>query len=94
MPPATLALVKLPLLSSSIRSTRSSPRSSAASPRVMGVAPSDRLLMGAISSSMAVTKATKPPTVVVFSEPWSRAMEITADSAMAASTWVMALMPA
>ena len=60
----------------------------------MGVAASDRLLMGAIRSSMAVTNATNPPTVVVFSALCISAIEITAESAMAASTWVMALMPA
>ena len=60
----------------------------------MGVAPSDRLLMGAINSSMAVTNATKPPTVVVLAEPCQSAIEITADKAMAARIWVMALMPA
>ena len=69
------------------------PRSSAASPRVIGPATSDRCLIGAISISIAVTKAAKPPT-----EPpralCHSAATITADSAHAASTCVIGVIVA
>ena len=94
MLPSALVFSKEPFTSLGVKSIRSKPRSSAAKPRVTGVAASDKLLMGAINSSIAVTKATKPPTVVVFSALCIKAIEMTADSAMAASTWVMALIPA
>ena len=73
-------------------SISSSPRSSAAKPRVMGLANSERCLSGATSISMAVTKATKLPTVVLWSALCSRATLITHDSATAAKTWVRGVM--
>ena len=62
--PAARCFVNTPPGSSGVASTRSSPFSMAARPRVMGLAISERCLMGATSISMAVTNATKLPTEV------------------------------
>ena len=50
--------------------------------------------IGAMIISMAVTNATNPPTDVSAVALWTSATEITADSAMAASIWVMGVMAA
>ena len=64
----------------------------AASPRVMGAITSDRCLMGDTSISMAVMKATKPPTVAPPVLLCHSAAVITQDRAMAAMIWVMGVM--
>ena len=85
-----------PWLSSGASCIKARPRSRAAKPRVMGLATSASRLMGAISISMAVMKATNPPTVAP--EPASRlctkAITKTKDRATAAMIWVSGVMAA
>ena len=86
----------VPCVSSGASCKSDRPRSSAASPRVMGLATSARRLMGATSISMAVMKATKPPTVAPESAPrlCMRAIIKTRDKAMAAMICVKGVMAA
>ena len=74
------------------------PRSKAATPRVTGLATSARRRIGAISISMAVMNDTNPPTVTSFTSTAPRlchsAMQITTDSAAAASNWVSGVIAA
>ena len=51
-------------------------------------------MSGAISISIAVTKATKPPTEVLWSALWTSATVITVDKAIAASSCVSGVMAA
>ncbi len=84
----------MPPVCSGVWSIKSRPRSSAARPRVMGPAISARCRIGAINISMAVTKATKLPTVTPLLLLCHSATAITADSAAAASNWVNGVMAA
>ena len=68
-------------------------RCTAARPREIGLATSDSRLIGAISISMAVMKAANVPTVMP-SRLCHSAMQITADSAAAASMWVSGVIEA
>ena len=80
---------KLPPRSGSVASISVTPLSSAARPRVIGPASSDRCLIGGTSCSIATMKATKLPTVL---PPWllcQSAATITAASAHDASTCVI-----
>jgi hypothetical protein len=77
-------LSTLPPTSAGVVLISAMPRSSAASPRVIGPATSDRCLIGVTSISIAVTKATKPPTEPPVWPLCHIAATITADSAIAA----------
>ena len=68
-------------------------RCTAASPREIGLATSDRRLIGAISISIAVMNDAKVPTVMPARLCHS-AMQITTDSAAAASIWVSGVIDA
>ena len=88
MSPRTRPGASVPPCSIGTASSMSSPRSSAAVPRVIGAMTSDSRLNGWIIISMQVMKATKSPTVL-RSWPLSRsAIMITAASANDASTCV------
>ena len=86
--PAARSARCVPPASSGTSSISETPRSSPASPRVIGVITSDRCLIGATSIIIAVTKETKPPTVVLPSRLCHSAKAITLDSTTAASSWV------
>ena len=94
MLPEARAFSKLPPDSLGVSAIMSSPRSIAASPRVIGLATSVRCLSGAISISIAVTNATKPPTDVLLSALCTSATVITADKATEASNCVSGVMAA
>ena len=92
--PSARVLLKVPECSLSDRSSRSNPRSKDAKPRVIGLAISDKCLMGATNKSMAVTKAVNSPTLVPPSALCTRATEIIADKAIAAIICVNGFMAA
>ncbi len=85
---------KLPPRSAGVESIRSTPRSSAATPRVIGAEISARCFIGEISCSKAVMKAMKPPMVVLSWPLCQSAAVMTVASATEAMTWVIGVIVA
>ena len=96
--PRTRSAVCVPSDSAPVSPSSDKPRSSAATPRVMGLATSASRRMGAISINIAVMNETNPPTVTSLESTTPRlchrAMQITTDKAAAANNWVSGVMAA